>query len=163
MRHLPIPRPGTVRAAGIAELAAGSLLSLMGAQQRTAVIAVLAVALLACGAATLATARRSPAEPEGAGGAPVHLDRSTGPDEAEDDRRCEIDAGQVPTLEALMTWIEQNRYLPWTPEGHWILRHRGQRAARIDCPPGSFSVRLLLPAAHGIAPRSHWSIAYERR
>ncbi|RLP09552.1 hypothetical protein D9T14_07310 [Propionibacterium australiense] len=147
----------------------GVALAFLGRWRGDPLHVVLAVVLLACGAVTILVARPA----RGGQGAVdqgratdtglVHLDRSALRGEDEDDRRHGIDADQVPTLGALVAWIEQNHYLPPTTEGHWELRHRGRRAARIDCRPEAFTARLLLPAEHPTAPGSHWSIRYEKR
>ncbi|MBE6477200.1 MAG: hypothetical protein E7Z97_03870 [Propionibacteriaceae bacterium] len=168
MRHLPPPRAAVLLATGAIELAMGVALGFSWSQRHDPLHAVLAITLLICGTVTVILGRRPRDAPDGEDRDRqedtelVHLDRSSLPGEDEADRRRGIDADQVPTLGELVAWIEQNHYLPPTPGGHWVLRRRGQKAALIVCPAGTFTTRLLVPAEQAVAPGSHWSIAHEK-
>lgn len=153
---------------GVIELLAGAALGLVWSRRHDPLHAVLSLVLLICGTVTVVLTRGprdewgDEDEDRATDMGLVHLDRSPLRGEDEADRRRGIDADQVPTLGELVAWIEQNHYLPPTPEGHWVLRRGGQKAALIACPTGAFTTRLLVPAEQAVAPGSHWSIAHEK-
>ncbi|SER71829.1 hypothetical protein SAMN05443377_10753 [Propionibacterium cyclohexanicum] len=175
MRALRPPRPVTIRIAGVAEITAGAILVLAWATNREVLGLVLAAALIVSGITTVwaaragqhgdtpGTAADDEDDEEDWRRRTVSLDRSTMPDEAQDDNRAEIDPALVPTLEALVTWLDEHDYLPVdrsAPRASWTLRLRGRRAAVLEV---SGEVHYLLPADTALHAGSHLTAQYRAR
>lgn len=148
---------------GIVEIICGLVLLLIWVSTREPLNIVLAIALGAAGTATVLTARKqsnqnvdraedSPDEDDddedddADPAAQVNIDRSTLPDEFEDDNRLGIDPAEVPTLESLIDWLDEQAYLPADsrmPKASWVLR-LGSRRVAVLAPDGK--VHYLVPA-----------------
>lgn len=178
MRHLRPPLPGTIRVAGIAEVLAGLVLVLIWVTGREALYLVLALALVAAGLATTLTARSTGARPRDAepgfdeadedddtarSARLVSLDRSTLPDETDEDHRTDIEPELVPTLEALVSWLDEQEYLPVdrnVARASWTLRLGLRRAAVLEA---DGDVHYLLPAQTPLRAGSRITAQYRAR
>ncbi len=183
MRHLRPPLPGTIRIAGTAEVLAGLVLVLIWVTGREALYLVLALALIAAGLATMLTARSTAARPRDVepgfvepgfdeadedddtarSARLVSLDRSTLPDETDEDHRTDIEPELVPTLEALVSWLDEQEYLPVdrdAAKASWTLRLGLRRAAVLEA---DGDVHYLLPAQTPLRAGSRITAQYRAR
>lgn len=178
MRHLRPPHPGTVRLAGVAEIIAGLVLVLIWVSVREVLYLVLALALVAAGLATLLSAgSEEPSEPDAdeefedlAGdddpdspNRMVGIDRSALPGESEQDNRTDVEPELVPTLSALVTWLDEHDYLPvdqGAPKSTWTLRLGLRRAVVLDA---SGEVHFVLPAETPLGAGDHLTAQYRAR